>query len=83
MNLAFSRVAGQPKRYVQDAIRERSPAVAQLLHDDNAYVYICGLKGMEAGVEAAFQDVCHQHGLEWSRLRPQLLEQNRLHVETY
>ena len=30
-NLAFSRVPGQPRRYVQDVLRERSADVAALL----------------------------------------------------
>jgi len=82
-NLAFSRVAGQPKRYVQDLIRERGDAVVKLLLDESAYLYICGLKGMEQGVEEAFADVCRQHRLSWEMLRPTLLAQNRLHIETY
>jgi benzoyl-CoA 2,3-epoxidase subunit A len=83
VNLAFSRVSGQPKQYVQDLIRERGDKVAAMLRDENAYIYICGLKGMETGVEAAFRDVCRQRHLDWDELRPQLLERNRLHLETY
>jgi benzoyl-CoA 2,3-dioxygenase component A len=83
VNLAFSRFPGQPKRYVQDLIRERGDAVSRLLLDENAYIYICGLKGMEDGVDEAFCDVCRQYGVDWTTLRPMLLEQCRLHVETY
>jgi benzoyl-CoA 2,3-epoxidase subunit A len=83
VNLAFSRVPGQPKRYVQELIRERGEAVTRLLLDENAYIYICGLKGMEVSVEAAFEAVCSSNGADWSALRPMLLAQNRLHIETY
>jgi benzoyl-CoA 2,3-dioxygenase component A len=83
INFAFSRVPGAPKTYVQDRIRERSEKVAQMLKDDDCYIYVCGLKGMEAGVVAAFRDVCREHGLDWDTLRPQLLEKSRLHIETY
>jgi benzoyl-CoA 2,3-dioxygenase component A len=83
VNLAFSRVPGARKRYVQDLIRERAQEVIQLLCDENAYVYVCGLKGMESGLDEAFCDVCREHGLDWSTLRPTLLAQCRLHVETY
>jgi benzoyl-CoA 2,3-dioxygenase component A len=83
VNLAFSRVPGQPKRYVQDLIRERAEAVIRMLRDENAYMYICGLKGMEDGVEQAFHDICREHGVDWHALRPMLLAQSRLHVETY
>lgn len=83
INLAFSRVAGQPKRYVQDFIRERGEDVAHLLQDENCHVYICGLKGMEKGVDEAFRDVCRQRGMDWDALRPALRAQGRYHVETY
>ena len=83
VNLAFSRVPGQPKRHVQDAIRESPEAVVRLLQDADSYIYVCGIKGMEQGVEAAFADVCRQHHVEWTSLRRDLVEQNRYHIETY
>jgi benzoyl-CoA 2,3-dioxygenase component A len=83
INLAFSRVPDEPKRYVQDLLRTRADAVGKMLHDDNTYVYLCGLKGMEQGVEDAFSDICSSHGLNWKTLQAELLQQGRYHVETY
>ena len=83
VNFAFSRVPGQPKTYVQDRIRERADKVVQMLRDDQCYVYICGLKGMEQGVVDAFRDVCSKHGVDWDALKPELLAKSRLHIETY
>jgi benzoyl-CoA 2,3-dioxygenase component A len=83
INLAFSRVAGKPKQYVQDLIRERSDDVARLLGDENCYVYICGLKGMETGVAEAFRDVCDRHAMNWETLLPTLRQSGRYHLETY
>ena len=83
INFAFSRVPGKQKQYVQDLIRERSEAVARLLADDNCYVYICGLKGMEAGVAEAFRDVCSRHDMDWETLLPALRAEGRYHLETY
>jgi benzoyl-CoA 2,3-dioxygenase component A len=83
INFAFSRVPDEPKRYVQDRIRERSAAVAQLLADPNTHVYICGLKGMESGVDDAFREACRAHGMDWDGLLPGLRENGRYHVETY
>ena len=83
VNLAFSRVAGKPRRYVQDLIRERSPDVARLLADDDCYIYVCGLKGMEAGVAEAFAHVCREHDVNWEALLPSLLAKGRYHLETY
>ncbi|NMG75779.1 benzoyl-CoA 2,3-epoxidase subunit BoxA [Aromatoleum diolicum] len=83
INFAFSRVPGEPKKYVQDSIRERADKVFAMLNDDNCYIYICGLKGMEAGVLEAFRDICRANGADWDQLRPQLLSKARFHVETY
>ena len=83
INLAFSRVPGKQKHYVQDLIRERSADVARLLGDENCYIYICGLKGMEAGVAEAFHDVCRRHAMDWETLLPSLREKGRYHLETY
>ena len=83
INFGFSRVPSEPKRYVQDLLRERGADVARLLKDENTYVFLCGLKGMEKGVEEAFTALCQANGLDWSTLRPQMLQQGRYHVETY
>ncbi len=84
INLAFSRVPGEPKRYVQDLMRERGDELARWLRDEDCYVYICGLKGMEAGVDEAFADVCRGHGLDWAgEVLPRLRRESRFHVETY
>ena len=83
VNLAFSRISGKPKQYVQDLIRERADDVRRHLMDANSYIYICGIKEMEQGVLGAFRDVCRQHAIDWDALRPTLLAQSRLHLETY
>ena len=83
INFAYSRVPGRPKEYVQDRIRARAADVVRLLDDANCYVYICGLKGMEQGVDAAFRDACASHGRDWDQLLPALRAQGRYHVETY
>jgi len=83
INFAFSRVPGQPKRYVQDRIRERHEDVWRQLNDEHCYIYLCGLKGMEKGVDEAFRDICRQHGGDWDKLLPQLREKGRYHIETY
>ena len=82
-NFAFSRVAGQPKRYVQDAIRERAVDLVELLQDDNTHLYVCGLKSMEEGVVLALRDVANQAGIEWEGLGQRLKREGRLHLETY
>jgi benzoyl-CoA 2,3-dioxygenase component A len=83
INFAFSRTLGQPKRYVQDAMRERAADLVALLKDPNTYFYVCGLKSMEEGVVLALQDVATQAGLDWETLGSILKKEGRLHLETY
>ncbi len=68
---------------MQDRIRARGADVARLLADENCYIYICGLKGMEDGVDEAFRDACRNAGKDWDALLPALRAQGRYHVETY
>lgn len=81
--MAFSRVAGAPKQYVQDRLLVESEEVAELLNDPNAHIYICGLRGMEEGVEKAFISIAESVGLPWTELRNAMREDGRYHVETY
>lgn len=83
IHFAFSRDPATPHRYVQDAIREAGGSVAALLGDANGHVYICGLKGMEEGVLAAFETVCANAGLNWKALETTMKAEGRLHIETY
>ncbi|HKW82534.1 MAG TPA: benzoyl-CoA 2,3-epoxidase subunit BoxA [Burkholderiaceae bacterium] len=83
INLAFSRTAGQPKRYVQDLMRERAADLALLLADPNAHFYVCGLKAMEEGVVHALRDIAANAGLNWDSIAADLKRCGRLHLETY
>lgn len=82
-NFAFSRASGQPKRYVQDLIRERAADVAPLLADPDCFFYVCGLKSMEEGVVLALREVAQNAGLDWAHVAADLQQHGRLHLETY
>ena len=82
-HFAFSRQEDAPKQYVQDRLREESARVAELLRNPNGYIYICGLKAMEQGVEEALKDIARGIDLNWSDLRDKMREDGRYHVETY
>jgi len=80
VQLAFSRVPGRPKEYVQDRMRACRDKLARLLANENTYIYMCGHKQMEAGVEAAFADIA---GPNWPEEKARLRAAGRYHVETY
>ncbi|OGA95105.1 MAG: benzoyl-CoA oxygenase/reductase, BoxA protein [Burkholderiales bacterium RIFCSPHIGHO2_12_FULL_61_11] len=83
INFAFSRTPGQPKRHVQDVMRERAADLGLLLNEPNSYFYVCGLKSMEEGVVLALHDVAQQSGLSWDTVGTALRQEGRLHLETY
>lgn len=83
INLAFSRTPGQPRRYVQDAMRERATTVSDLLRDDDTYIYVCGLRGMEVGVLQALSDIAAANEIAWEPLAARLRAEGRLQLETY
>jgi benzoyl-CoA 2,3-dioxygenase component A len=83
IELAFSRTPGQAKRYVQDAMRDRSADLALLLRDPNAFFFVCGLKAMEEGVVMTLRDVAVQAGMDWESLGATMKREGRLHLETY
>jgi benzoyl-CoA 2,3-dioxygenase component A len=82
-NFAFSRAPGQPKRYVQDHMRDRAADLVELLKDSNTFIYVCGLKSMEEGVVLALRDIAEEGGLEWETLGAALKREGRMHLETY
>jgi benzoyl-CoA 2,3-dioxygenase component A len=82
-HFAFSRVPGARKTYVQDKLREREDEIAALIADPQAHVYICGLRGMEAGVEEALGNIAEGLGLSWGALKDAMREEGRYHSETY
>lgn len=83
VELAFSREPDEEKQYVQDRLRARAGDLAELVKRDDTYIFICGHKRMEDGVNAAFGDICADHGMDWTGLSAELREQGRYHVETY
>jgi benzoyl-CoA 2,3-dioxygenase component A len=81
--LVYSRLPGQPKTYVQDKMREREAEIADLLRSPKTHIYVCGLKGMEEGVDAALSHISRNAGLDWGALRGEMRRSGRYHVETY
>ena len=82
-HLVFSRVPGSDKEYVQDRMRKQAASLAKLLGDPATHIFICGLKGMEAGVEEALADIARKAGHDWSAIKPVMRASGRYHVETY
>ncbi|MEP3245873.1 MAG: benzoyl-CoA 2,3-epoxidase subunit BoxA [Sneathiella sp.] len=81
--LVFSRIDGEKKEYVQDRMLAQAEQITELLKSEDTYIYVCGLKAMEEGVEDAFETIASSAGLNWTDIRNQLRDSGRYHLETY
>ena len=71
------------RMYIQDRVLEHSDELFALIEDEKTHIYLCGLKGMEPGIDEAMAKAASAKGLDWSELRPKLKKAGRWHVETY
>ena len=71
------------RMYIQDRVLEHADEIFAMIEDSKTHVYICGLKGMEPGIDEAMTSAAAAKGLDWAELRPQLKKADRWHVETY
>jgi ferredoxin--NADP+ reductase len=55
----------------------------ELMQKPNTHTYMCGLKGMEDGIDAALSAEAEKHGASWEDFRKQMKREERWHVETY
>ena len=81
--LVYSRLPGAPREYVQDRMRAQPEELAALLTRPGLHIYICGLRGLEDGVEAALTQITRAQGGDWLALRDTMREEGRFHSETY
>ena len=83
---AISREQQNPKggrMYIQDRVSEHAEEIFAMIEDPKTHVYMCGLRGMEPGIDEAMSAAAEAKGLNWSELRPVLKKAHRWHVETY
>lgn len=71
------------KMYIQDRIKENADELWALNQKDNTHTYICGLKGMEGGIDEGMSAAASKFGVDWSDYQKQLKKAHRWHVETY
>jgi ferredoxin--NADP+ reductase len=71
------------KMYIQDRIAENADELWSFIQNEKTHVYICGLKGMETGIDAALTIAANKSGVTWSDYRSQMKRAGRWHVETY
>lgn len=86
LTYAISREQQNPeggKMYIQDRIKENADELWQLVQKDNTHTYICGLKGMEGGIDEGMTSAAGKFDVNWSDYQKTLKKAHRWHVETY
>ena len=71
------------KMYIQHRVAEHADELWQLMQKESTHTYICGLKGMEGGIDEALSASAAKEGVEWSGYQKQMKKAHRWHVETY
>merc|ERR1719517_131202 len=74
--------AGQ-KMYIQTKMAEYTEELWNLMQDEKTHVYMCGLKGMEKGMEECFSAIAEKNGLVWGDFAKAMKKAHRYHVEVY
>ncbi|MCG8362062.1 MAG: ferredoxin-NADP reductase [Pseudanabaenales cyanobacterium] len=85
LTYAISREQKNPeggRMYIQHRVAEHADELWQLIQQENTHTYICGLKGMEDGIDQALTAAAGA-GVNWPDYQRQMKRAGRWHVETY
>lgn len=69
--------------YVQHRMAEQVEALWDRINAPGSYLFVCGLKGMEQGIESVFEARAAGLGRSWPELRDELSRHGRYLIETY
>ncbi|MEA5504275.1 phycobilisome linker polypeptide [Halotia wernerae UHCC 0503] len=86
LTCAISREQKNPqggRMYIQDRVAEHADELWKLIKEEKTHTYICGLRGMEGGIDEALSNAAAKEGVTWSDYQKELKKAGRWHVETY
>ncbi|MEB3293149.1 MAG: phycobilisome linker polypeptide [Synechococcales bacterium] len=71
------------RMYIQHRVGENAVELWSMLKNPKTHTYICGLRGMEPGIEEALGAEAAKEGIVWKEYVRQMKKEERWHVETY
>ncbi|XP_071703687.1 ferredoxin--NADP reductase, leaf-type isozyme, chloroplastic-like [Rutidosis leptorrhynchoides] len=71
------------KMYIQTRMAQYDRELWELLKKDNTFVYMCGLKGMEKGIDDIMVTLAAEDGIDWVQYKKQLKKEGQWNVEVY
>jgi len=70
-------------RELRGRLRLCAPEILWLQRRPKSHMYICGLKGLEEGVDEALIDITRTHRINWLAFKSEMHVAGRYHVEVY
>ena len=86
LTYAISREQQNPdggRMYIQHRVAENAEKMWELMQSPKTHTYMCGLKGMEDGIDEALSAVAAKNGVDWKEFQRGMKKAGRWHVETY
>jgi ferredoxin--NADP+ reductase len=71
------------RMYIQHRVAEYGDELWKLIQNEKTHTYMCGLRGMEGGIDEALAVAAAKDGVTWSEYQRELKKAGRWHVETY
>ncbi|GBG72995.1 hypothetical protein CBR_g12714 [Chara braunii] len=71
------------KMYIQTRMAEYADELWELLKKPNTFTYMCGLRGMEKGIDDIMTSLAAKDGIDWAEYKKELKKDERWNVETY
>jgi ferredoxin--NADP+ reductase len=69
--------------YIQHRVAEHADELWKMIQQEKTHTYICGLRGMEGGIDEALAAAAAKDGVTWSEYQREIKKAGRWHVETY
>jgi ferredoxin--NADP+ reductase len=71
------------RMYIQHRVAEHAVEMWKMIKNPKTHTYICGLRGMEPGIEEALGAEAEKEGIVWKEYVRAMKKEERWHVETY
>ncbi|XP_017216441.1 ferredoxin--NADP reductase, leaf isozyme, chloroplastic isoform X1 [Daucus carota subsp. sativus] len=71
------------KMYIQTRMAQYAEELWELLKKDTTFVYMCGLKGMEKGIDDIMVSLAAKDGIDWTEYKRSLKKAGQWNVEVY
>lgn len=71
------------KMYIQTRMAEYAEELWNMIKKPNTFIYMCGLKGMESGIDEIMSVFAEKEGLVWADYKKDMKKAERWNVEVY